>query len=264
MATERLNYYVGAPFVEYLQSTDDPRLEYIAVKYEKPAEPLESVGMENTNPEDQQGMPYGYDDTNIATAPGFPGKIGTAFAYSQFNRRTVLQLDRPEFLVTYAQTALLLAEAVHRGYISGGEAAAEEYYEEGVRAHMEQMEAYSGVTEDAIINITPEETAAYLAQPEVAYDPARALEQINEQYWVASFLQYHEAWANFRRSGYPDLEPINYAGQDPSVNDLGGGFIRRLPYPLRERSVNTANVDEAIARMGGNTLGNPVFWDVVE
>lgn len=264
MATERLNYYVGAPFVDYLQSTDDPRLEYIAVKYEKPAEPLESIGTENTNPEDQQGMPYGYDDTNIATAPGFPGKIGTAFAYSQFNRRTVLQLDRPEFLVTHAQTALLLAEAAHRGYIPGAEATAEEYYEEGVRAHMEQMEAYSGVTEDAIINITPEETAAYLAQPEVAYEPARALEQINEQYWVASFLQYHEAWANFRRTGYPELEPINYPGQDPSVNDTGGGFIRRLPYPLRERSVNTANVDEAIARMGGNTLGNPVFWDVVE
>lgn len=128
---------------------------------------------------------------------------------------------------------------------------------------MEQMEAYSGESENAIIDIPTEQVDAYLAQPEVAYDPARALEQINEQYWVASFLQYHEAWANLRRTEYPILEPINYSGQDPSVNDTGGGFIRRLPYPLRERSVNTANVDEAIARMGGNTLGNPVFWDVV-
>ncbi|WP_161888896.1 SusD/RagB family nutrient-binding outer membrane lipoprotein [Pontibacter russatus] len=264
MATERLNYYVGAPFVEFLQSTDDPRLEYIAVKYENPAGTLESLGEENTNPDDQQGMPYGYDDTNIANAPGFPGKIGAAYAYSQFNRRTVLQLDRPQFLVTYAQTSLLLAEAAHRGYITGGEAVAQENYEAGIRAHMEQMEAYSGVTEDAIINITPEEVDAFLAQPEIAYDPAQALELINEQYWVASFLQFEEAWSNFRRSGYPELEPINYASQDPSVNDIGGGFIRRLPYPLREISVNEDNVKEAIARMGGNTLGNPVFWDVVE
>lgn len=263
MATERHNYYVGAPFVEYLQSTDDPRLEYIAVKYENPTNPLATAGAENTNPEDQQGMPYGYDDTNIASAPGFPGKIGSAFAYSQFNRRTILRLDRPEFIVTHAQTALLLAEAAHRGYIMGGEAVAQEYYETGIRAHMEQMEAYSGETENAIIDISTEQVDAYLAQPEIAYDPARALEQINEQYWVASFLQYHEAWANLRRTEYPILEPINYSGQDPSVNDTGGGFIRRLPYPLRERSVNTANVDEAIARMGGNTLGNPVFWDVV-
>jgi len=45
----------------------------------------------------------------------------------------------------------------------------------------------------------------------------RALEQINEQYWVASFLIWGEAWANFRRSGYPHLSPINYPGADPSV-----------------------------------------------
>ncbi|MHA6246774.1 SusD/RagB family nutrient-binding outer membrane lipoprotein [Pontibacter sp. CAU 1760] len=264
LATERLNYYVGAPFVEYLQSTDDPRLEYIAVKYENPAGTIGSLGTENTTPKDQQGMPYGYDDTNIASAPGFPGKIGAAFKYSQFNRRTVLQLDRPEFLVTHAQTALLLAEAAHRGYIQGGEAVAQEYYQAGIRAHMEQMEAYSGVTEGANIDITPEEVAAFLAQPEIAYNPSRALEQINEQYWVASFLQFQEAWSNFRRSGYPKLKPTNYPSQDPSVNDIGGGFIRRLPYPLRERSVNEKNVNEAIARMGGNTLGNPIFWDVVD
>jgi hypothetical protein len=261
LATERHNYYVGAPFVEYLQSTDDPRLKYIAVKYENPVNPLATAGAENTNPEDQQGMPYGYDETNIANAPGFPGKIGSAFAYSQLNRRTVLRLERPEFVVTYAQTALLLAEAAHRGYIPGSDAVAQEYYEAGIAAHMKQMEAYSGDTENSTINITPEQVNAFLAHPEVAYDPARALEQINEQYWVASFLQFQEAWSNFRRSGYPDLEPINYPGQDPSVNSSGDGFIRRLTYPLRERSVNTANVDAAIARMGGNTLGTRIFWD---
>jgi hypothetical protein len=31
------------------------------------------------------------------------------------------------------------------------------------------------------------------------------LEQINYEYWIASFLNGQEAWANFRRSGYPDL-----------------------------------------------------------
>ncbi|SDL93106.1 Starch-binding associating with outer membrane [Catalinimonas alkaloidigena] len=262
-ATERHNYYVGAPFVEFLQATEDPRLRYIAVKYENPVNPLETAGAENTDPDDQQGMPYGYDETTIANAPEFPGKIGSAFAYSQLNRRTVLRLDRPEFLVTYAQTSLLMAEAAHRGYIGGGEAAAQTYYEAGIRAHMNQMAAYSGDTENSTIDITSDQVDAYLTQPEVAYDVVRALEQINEQYWVACFLQFQEGWCNFRRSEYPDLQPINYPGQDPSVNAEGGGFIRRLTYPLRERSVNTAHVDEASARMGGNTLGNHVFWDVV-
>lgn len=258
-AQERHNYYLGEPFVAFLQEHSDPRLAYIAVKYENPVLPLEDAGAENTNPEDQQGFPFGYDENTIVDAPGFPGKIGSAFAYSQLNRRTILALDRPQFLVTHAQTSFLLAEAAYRGYFQGDPAT---YYHEGIAAHMEQMEAYSG--NGVTINISPVEVAAYIQQPKVAYNPALALEQINEQYWVASFLQFQEAWANFRRSGYPDLEPTGYPGQDPSVDSQGGGFIRRLPYPLRERSVNTANMEEAAQRMGGNTLGTPVFWDVVD
>ena len=88
----------------------------------------------------------------------------------------------------------------------------------------------------------------------------RALEQINEQYWVASFLIWGEAWANFRRSGYPQLSPINYPGEDPSVT-AGDGFIHRLIYPLKEYSINTTNVKEAVTRMGGDNLGIHIFWD---
>jgi hypothetical protein len=258
-AQERHNYYLGAPFVGFLQEHNDPRLKYIAVKYENPAVPLEDAGAENTNPSDQLGFPFGFDENTIVNAPGYPGKIGAAFAYSQLNRRTVLALDRPQFLVTYAQTSLLLAEAAYRGYVSGDASA---YYRQGVTAHMDQMKSYSG--NGLSINITPEEVEAYLQQSDVSYDSSTALEQINEQYWAASFLQFQEAWANFRRTGYPDLTPTDYPGQDPSVNTSGGGFIRRLPYPLRERSVNTENLEKAAQRMGGNTLGNPVFWDVVD
>ena len=260
LSTEAVNYYVGAPFVEWLQEHDDPRLEYIAVKYENPGSTtLDGLGIENTNPEEQLGFPYGFDQNTIENAPGFPGRNGAAFNYSQLNRRTVLNLERPEFLVTYAQTALLLAEAAVRDYIA---ADAENLYEEGIKAHMEQMEWYSGSGVEIVF--TEEQIQEYLNQPLVEFDPSRALEQINEQYWVASFLQFHEAWANLRRSGYPDINPTNYPGQDPSVNAQGGGIIRRLTYPLRERSVNAANVEAAIERMGGNSLGIPVFWDEVE
>src|SRR5690606_21078155 len=123
---------------------------------------------------DQQGFPFGYDENTIENAPGYPGKIGAAFAYSQLNRRTVLALDRPQFLVTYSQTSLLLAEAAYRGYISGDASA---YYQEGIAANMEQMESYSG--NGVSINITPKEVQAYLQQVKILFDPAQALEQIN-------------------------------------------------------------------------------------
>lgn len=246
--TERGNYYLAKPFVDYLQGTNDPRLGVIAVKYEFPANPLATAGTEDTNPANQQGMPLGYNESTIINDPLFPGKSGAAWKYSQLNRRTVAKIDVPEFFVTYAQTELLLAEAAQRGWISGS---SQTYYDAGVKAHMDQMAQYDvsaiipGSTQDAYLAANP-------------FNPAMALEQINTQYWIASFQNGSEAWANLRRSGFPALAPNPYPGADPAV---AGDFIHRLVYPVREKSVNTANYDEAVARLGGDNLSSRVFWD---
>ncbi|KAA0993187.1 SusD/RagB family nutrient-binding outer membrane lipoprotein [Dyadobacter aurulentus] len=245
--TERGNVYLGAAFVSFLKSTNDPRLRVIAVKYETPGNPIATAGAEDTTPANQEGMPYGYNESTIANAPGFPGKIGSAFKYSQINRKTLGKIDAPEFFITWAQTSLLLAEAVQRGWATGDVKA---LYETGIKAHMSQMATY-----DVSATVPSAAQDAYIAAN--AYIPAKALEQINNQYWIASFLNGSEAWANFRRSGFPVLPVNNYPGKDPSVKD----FIKRLVYPVRERSVNEANYLEAIARMGPDELGTPVFWD---
>jgi hypothetical protein len=83
-----------------------------------------------------------------------------------------------------------------------------------------------------------------------------ALEQINTQYWIASFLNGPEAWANFRRSGFPVLVPNPYPGAIPA-----GTFIRRLTYPISEISANSANVNEAIARQGEDKMETRIWWD---
>jgi hypothetical protein len=87
-------------------------------------------------------------------------------------------------------------------------------------------------------------------------EPGKELEQINTQYWVASFLNGPEAFANFRRSGYPALAPNPYPGKE-----IRGQFIRRLTYPDSEKSVNAGNVQEAIGRQGADDLDTRVWWD---
>ncbi|MFA5818273.1 MAG: SusD/RagB family nutrient-binding outer membrane lipoprotein [Bacteroidales bacterium] len=253
-STERANMYLGKPFLDFLKDNNDPRILYIAVLYKIPSNTLATAGAANTNPADQIGMPYGYNESTILTSPDFPGMAGGAFKYSQINRATVASLNARAYLVSYSQTQLLLAEARERDYITTG--TTKDYYESGIRGHMTQTDNLYG----ASLNITPAQQDAYLLEPEVAFDPARALEQINEQYWVSSFLIWGEAWANFRRSGYPQLSPINYPGEDPSVT-AGDGFIHRLIYPLKEYSINTTNVKEAVTRMGGDNLGVRIFWD---
>jgi hypothetical protein len=84
----------------------------------------------------------------------------------------------------------------------------------------------------------------------------KALEQINTQYWVASFLNGPEAFANFRRSGYPALTPNPFAGKE-----ISGQFIRRLTYPDSEQSVNSGNIQAAISRQGPDNLDTRVWWD---
>lgn len=258
IGSERGNFYAGAPFVDYLKANNDPRLPILIVKYENPTRPLDNAGEEITEPSAQIGMPYGYDSGSIPNAPGFPGIPSTGgFSYSQFNRRTVLKPDAPMFIISYAQTQLLLAEAAVRSWVSG-EASA--YYNAGIKAHMDQLKNYDeafGVISDADQN-------EYINSPAIVLstNTENAIQQINEQYWVASFLDGSEAWANFRRSGYPILTPNKYPGRDPSVDlPSAEGFIRKLPYPSNEKSVNKEQVEAAISRQGGDDFSVRIFWD---
>jgi len=185
----------------------------------------------------------GYNDVTISATFAQNG-VASLWDYSQVNLNTVLRLDAPEFHITYGQVQLLLAEAATRGWVTG---TAADYFTRGVRAALEQMAQYSSPLSEAAIK-------TYLdANPLVA---SRALEQINTQYWIATFLDGNESWANFRRSGFPALKKNPYPG-----SELKGDFIRRLIYPDSEIVVNSGNLNEAIKRQGPNTLDTRVWWD---
>ena len=108
---------------------------------------------------------------------------------------------------------------------------------------------------DAASAIPAASISAYLAaNPYV--DGPNELQQINNQYWVASFMNGPEAFANFRRSGFPALTPNPYVGDIPA-----GTFVRRITYPTSELSQNTTNVNEAISRQGADKLSTKMWWD---
>lgn len=245
-STEANNFYLVGAFVDYLKANDDPRLQAIAVRYVGATSgPEQQAAIASSDPGIQIGMPMGHDNNSIV---GVAAGLGLAsfYDFSQADRTRVVKRNAPMFLATYAQTQLLLAEAAQRGWTGGDPAT---FYANGVRAHMQQMADH-----DPGSAIDPADIDAYLAaQP---YDPANALEQINTQYWVASFLNGPEAFANFRRSGFPALTPNPFPSQD-----ISGDFIRRLTYPSSEIAVNADNVNAAIGRMGPDNLDTRVWWD---
>lgn len=245
-AREKTNFYLAAPFVNFLKENNDPRLASIAVRYVgAKGGPEQVAARASTDPKVQIGMPMGYNDVTITGVLQQNG-VASIWDFSQVNLNTVLKLDAPEFHITYSQVQLLLAEAAVRGWVSG---AAADYYSKGIRANLEQMALY-----DASAAIKEDAIQTYLkANP---LDPAKALEQINTQYWVAAFLDGNEAFANFRRSDFPALKKNPYPG-----SEIKGDFIRRMPYPDSEIVVNSGNMNEAITRQGANDMDTRVWWD---
>jgi len=241
-------YYLDEDFVNFLQSNNDPRLASIAVRYERAMSGGEQVEANaNRSPEVQIGMPQGYDNTTIIPIAEAAG-LASLFSYSQLDRTRLGNPEAPNFLVTYSQTLLLHAEAATRGWVPGDAA---QLYHEGIRAHMEQMALWPNDTE-----IEQEAIDAYIESHPL--ENGKELELINTQYWVSSFLIGPETWANFRRSGYPLVNPNPYPGSDLQNED----FIRRLTYPDSELTVNRENVDQATSRMGPDVLDTRVWWDV--
>jgi len=249
--SEAANFYLTKPFVDQLKSTNDPRLQALAIRYvgaKTGAGQTAAIG--STDPTKQIGMPIGKDNGTIGAAATADG-LASFYDYSQVDRRRIVKVSSPVFLVTAAQTNLLLAEARFRGWITSGTAA--QYFADGIKAHMDQMAAY-----DVNSAITATARDTYVAANPLT--PGTELQQINTQYWIASFLNGPEAFANFRRSGFPALMPNPY-GQPSNPDVPNGTFIRRLTYPTSELSVNTDNVNEAIGRQGPDKLSTRVWWD---
>jgi hypothetical protein len=240
-------YRLSETFVNYLKGTGDPRLSYLGTVC---ANPNDATQLGDTTFADQLGQPNGFDPPgsgsayDLSTAANWPGNQNL---YSVVNRYTFSRLTAPTFFLTYGETQLLLAEAANRGWVTGTTDAT--YYANGVTGAMLMLGAQAGAGPSQA-SIT-----AYLAAN--PFNPADALEQINDQYWVASFMDENESFANWRRSNFPTLTAVNYPG-----NVTNGTIPRRFTYPQGEASTNATNYSAAVSGLNnGDKMSSHVWWD---
>lgn len=173
-----------------------------------------------------------------------------------------------------AETSFLRAEAALKGWTVS--ATAQQYYENGVRLSMAQYDV-STADANAYLADDTRTPASHLNDPtgsknnyvrktqlKVKWDdaasPEEKLERIITQKWIANYPMGLEAWAEFRRTGYPELAP--------TVDNLSGGVItdsfrgmRRLRFPYTERNLNRDNYDKAVEMLGGTDNESvDLFW----
>jgi hypothetical protein len=199
--------------VDKLKPADDPRLPVYGDK--------NAAGQ-------YVGLEYGRTD-NLSTT-----------AYSLLGANLWKQ-DAPVYLVTYAQALFAKAEAAKLGWIAGGDTEAKANYDLAIEQSVRQWNSNSTTG-----------LSTLMAHADVAYTPARALEQIATQRWIHLYMHGYEAWAEWRRTGYPVL------------TEPGGAKVpRRQAYPVEEQFNNTENYREAVQRQfgGKDDLYSRIWWD---
>ena len=169
---------------------------------------------------------------------------------------TVLTL--PLKVMGYSEVCFLKAEAAVRGWAGAGSAQAN--YEAGIRASF--AEARAGVAE-SLYSTANDNT--YITTGNVAWNSAAStdakLKKIITQKWIALYPDGNEAWAEFKRTGYPELMPV-YKSDNPDINPAAGQFVKKLRYPDAERRDNPHATESTLNGGKGDGMNVRVWWDV--
>ncbi|WP_131537413.1 SusD/RagB family nutrient-binding outer membrane lipoprotein [Pedobacter nototheniae] len=215
----RDDYRISRTIVQKLKGLNDPRLGI----YANPTK--------DATPEVYIGLPNGLT-TGDASAYGFTktSKIGDFFTKS----------IAPAVILSYSESLFDRAEAAQRGFSTED---AVSLYNKAITASLQ----YYSVGATAI--------QTYLAQPAVQYDATNYRKSIGDQKWIALYGQGLEAFAEWRRLDYPQLQPA-VAGV------LDGKIPVRFIYPGGEQSLNKNNYTEAVSKQGPDILTTKLWFDV--
>lgn len=212
----RTDYAVSNTLVDFMNTRNDPRL------------PMYGDEAPNFAP-NVIGMPYGVDNSIAGLITNdeisFPGTM-------------VRSATSPGIMMTYAEQLFIEAE-----------------YAE-ITAPGSGMAAYNAAITESMSfwGVDAADVPAYLADAGVVYNAATADQLIGEQKWLALYTDGHEAWANFRRTGFPAL----VAAPDASE---GRDIPRRRAYTQDEYDLNGTNIAAAVAAQGADVMETRMWWD---
>ena len=213
--SNRNDYAISTTLTDYMAPKNDPRL---------------SVYAETLGGNAIKGLPYGRN--TAVNIPAAYSRIGNAFR-SQGSKLPIFN---------FAQVSFCLAEAAKIGYISGGDAEAEKYYYQGIKASWEQNGVFDQTQFDA-----------YIADADVKFSASDAVKQIITEKWVHAYLNSWEAWNDYRRTGFPALTPAQDAVDSR-------GIPMRLGYPANESALNGENYNAAVTALGGKDDNYAKMW----
>ena len=269
---------ISANYETILKGYNDPRLEKTAI----------GVGWNDKGDIlDKDGKPTGWEGKIKGIRNGL--KVDGS-SYKMYSIMTMplsggpYSTDMPLPIMSRAEASFLQAEGKLRNWNTGS-GTAKSYYEEGIRLSFEKYDlageyaAYIAGTTTQIDYEDPHNPANNIAAvnnlPVKFMDNGtneQQLEQIITQKWIACFPEGLNAWAEYRRTGYPHLFPIPSDNCNVQSHYLHGSKeelikigVRRLPFATGERNANPAGLESGIAILTGRGQSDAIdcrlWWD---
>lgn len=249
------DHRVGADIINYMNGYKDPRLDKMFTTV--------------TLVVDGKEVP-GYAGMRIGVTPS-----SKSLAVSSYSNMKV-EATTPYLWMNAAEVTFLRAEYELR---FGSADQAKSLYEQAVKLSFEERGASGADNYLADTRSTPDaykdplnkfSVASPQSMIKIAWSAATTdeehLEQIITQKWIAMFPLGTEAWAEYRRTGYPRLLPAVENNSGGTVNASWGA--RRLAYPVEEYTQNGINLEAAVSDLNaesvngtGDNMGTRVWWD---
>lgn len=248
----------AADIVCYMNGYNDPRRSSYFVAAEWKDENGKVMNDPDGNPIEYVGIRRGWQVLSHQWSVNFSG--------------INLPGNTPALWQNASEVAFLRAEGIAVfGWSLGG--TAEQFYNEGIRLSFENY----GVADQAAAYMNDETSvpARYydpsgvnpwngtLPAVTIKWDESATTEQKQEriivQKWLANWTLGNEAWADYRRTGYPKLIPVAFNGS--TVVDINVG-PQRQAYPISEYTDNLQNVQTAVSTMlgGPDNMATRLWW----
>ena len=212
-----------------------------------------------------------FGSSGAAFPYGLPRDLAVAFdgsvagAYATPIAASFRATSSPIVILPASYVLLAKAEAAQRGWISGN---AQTFYEAGVTESFKQWGQTAGAAATYLNNSAANFASGSGGGTDIGFSSdypsivgadastGTPLERIQLQRYIASFGDGIQAWAEWRRTGVPNLKPTAFGTNSPKE------IPRRLTYGTTEYAANTVNVNEAAGRYaGGDKMNSRMWWD---
>jgi len=249
-ASSRLPSYFSLSFFDGTKISDPKRGNAIFRNF--PSTPANQLGNE-TNPTPPSSVVPHY---------WFKGTSATVYDKAGIYKG----FDAPLPLFLAAESYFLQAEAIVRGIITGDATTA---FNKGIEASFTYLYKdntntvpATGVYSAPVADATAYRTAN-ATNPLVNFALAASTEQkieaiITQKYIALTLIHSHEAWNEYRRTGYPKVTgsgPTQTMASTVSVSTRPDKMPTRVLYPASEFNTNAQNVPKDI-----NKFGSLIFW----